>query len=92
MGPGNVGLGAAIAEMGPYVSPPSVDFWTTTLRGACWLYESRTVWSSVNVIHWRSAPPPWSVTPFPNGPPVVRLCPLFGEVEVTNPVRGPRPV
>src|SRR5712691_10853764 len=37
IGPGNVGFGAAIDEIGPYVSPPSVDFWMTAFRGSCWL-------------------------------------------------------
>jgi hypothetical protein len=52
----------------------------------------RTVSGSTNVIHCRSARTPSSVKPFATGPPVVKLLPLFGDVELTKPVSGPSPV
>src|SRR5205807_7569566 len=94
MGPGNSAFGAAIEEMGEYVRPPSVERCTMTLRGCCWLYESRTVRSSRKVIHCRSASAPFEVAPgrpFPFGPPLAIEWPSFGDVDVVNPVNGPRP-
>ena len=91
-GPGNSGSGAATDVMGEYVSPPSVDFWTTTFRGSCWFHDRSTVWSSVKVIHWRSARTPLDVMPpFASAPAVARLWPLLCDVDVVNPLSAPRP-
>ncbi len=92
IGPGKSGSGAAIAEAGEYVSPPSVDLITTVFRGSCWLYESRTVLSSMNVAHCRSARAPFDVTPpFVSMPAEVSVCPLSAEVDVENPLSAPSP-
>jgi len=91
-GPGNSASGAAIEVIGEYVSPPSVERCTTTFRGCCWFHESSTVWSSVNVIHWRSARTPFEVMPpFASAPAVARLWPLFGDVDVVKPLNAPSP-
>src|SRR4051812_24280836 len=92
IGPGNSASGAAIEVNGEYVRPPSLDGCTTTFRGCCWFHESSTSWSSMNVIHCRSAATPCEVMPpFASAPALARLWPLFGEVEVVKPESAPRP-
>src|SRR5438067_8032813 len=92
IGPGNSAFGAAIDVIGENVRPPSVERCTTTFRGTCWFHESSTVWSSVNVSHWRSAATPFDVMPpFASAPAVARLCPLFGDADVVKPLSAPRP-
>src|SRR6478609_11867678 len=91
-GPGNSASGAAIEVIGEYVSPPSVERCTTTFRGCCWFHESSTVWSSVNVIHCRSAATPFDVTPpLASAPAVAMLWPLSADVDVVKPLSAPRP-
>src|SRR3954452_13332624 len=92
IGPGNSASGAAIDVNGEYVRPPSVDFCTTTLRGSCWFHESSTVWSSVNVIHCRSAAKPFDVMPpLASAPAVAMLWPLSADAEVVKPLSAPSP-
>jgi len=46
----------------------------------------------VKVIHWRSASTPFDVMPpFASAPAVAMLWPLFGDVEVVNPLSAPSP-